>query len=80
MTVELSKKAAKILLAQPQKTQERIAAAIREIPQGDIKPLQGSPDSFRLRVGGWRVTFSYPAKDVILVEKIKPRGGAYKGA
>lgn len=44
----------------------------------DIKKLQGQP-FFRLRVGDWRIIFN--RKDtikVIAIEKIKPRGDAYK--
>ncbi len=47
-------------------------------PSLDIKPLQGS-DYYRLRVGQWRIIFD---KDddvkIIAIEKIKPRGDAYK--
>jgi len=44
----------------------------------DIKPLQG--ESFlRMRVGGWRVVFDRQDKlKIIAIERIKPRGGAYK--
>jgi mRNA interferase RelE/StbE len=44
----------------------------------DIKPLEGQP-YYRLRVGQWRIIFD--RKDdvkVIAIEKIKPRGDAYK--
>lgn len=44
----------------------------------DIKPLQGEP-YYRLRVGNWRVI--YERNDIvkiIAIEKIKPRGDAYK--
>jgi mRNA interferase RelE/StbE len=44
----------------------------------DIKKLQGEL-YFRLRVGSWRIIFDrdYQVK-IISIEKIKPRGGAYK--
>jgi mRNA interferase RelE/StbE len=44
----------------------------------DIKPLEGQP-YYRLRVGQWRIIFD--RKDdvkIIAIEKIKPRGDAYK--
>ena len=47
-------------------------------PQLDIKPLAGSP-FYRLRVGDWRIV--YDRQDdlkIIAIEKIKPRGDAYK--
>lgn len=43
-----------------------------------IKSLQGEP-YHRLRVGSWRIIFD--RKDdvkIIAIEKIKPRGDAYK--
>jgi mRNA interferase RelE/StbE len=47
-------------------------------PTLDIKPLIGE-SYYRLRVGNWRVIFL--RKDdvkIITIEKIKPRGDAYK--
>ena len=48
-----------------------------EPPQGDIKPLQGEENIYRLRIGNLRVMFTIK-DDVILVNRIAPRGGAYK--
>ena len=60
-------------------TKHRIRSAIEAIPNGDIKPLKGLSGSYRLRVGDWRIIFSYPEKDTVLIEKIAPRGEVYKG-
>ena len=60
-------------------TKQRIKQAIEGLPQGDVKRLKGSAGLYRLRVGGWRIVFSYPAKDTLLIEKIAPRGDVYKG-
>lgn len=47
-------------------------------PRLDVKPLQGQP-LWRLRVGRWRVIFDrQDSIKVISVERIKPRGDAYK--
>ena len=47
-------------------------------PMLDVKPLQGEP-YYRLRVGDWRVIFDrQDAVKVIAIERIKPRGDAYK--
>ena len=47
-------------------------------PRLDIKPLQGEP-SYRLRVGDWRIIFDRDDEiKIISIEKVKPRGGAYK--
>lgn len=44
----------------------------------DIKKLKGEP-YFRLRVGSWRIIFDRDDEvRIISIEKIKPRGGAYK--
>lgn len=47
-------------------------------PTLDIKPLQGQPYN-RLRVGIWRIIYVQDDEiKIIAIEKIKPRGGAYK--
>ncbi|MBU1666232.1 MAG: type II toxin-antitoxin system RelE/ParE family toxin [Gammaproteobacteria bacterium] len=47
-------------------------------PELDVKKLEGEP-YYRLRVGNWRVIFDrQDAVRVIAIEKIKPRGDAYK--
>lgn len=79
MKAKLSKKAIKTLEALDNKTQERIWEALKKVPDGDIKRLAGNNSVYRLRVGGWRILFSYLEKDTILIEKISPRGDAYKG-
>jgi len=44
----------------------------------DIKKLEGEP-YYRMRVGNWRVIFDRQDEvSVIAIEKIKPRGDAYK--
>lgn len=79
MEITYSKAAVKVINGMDRPTKQRIKTAIEKIPEGDIKPLQGSKGSYRLRVGGWRILFSYPEHDIILIEKIGPRGEVYKG-
>jgi len=82
MHIELSKQATKVIKKLDKPTKQRIKQALERIPDGDIVVLQGSEDSFRLRVGSWRILFSYimiDDKKAILVEKIDSRGGVYKG-
>lgn len=44
----------------------------------DIKPLKGQ-SFYRLRVGDWRIIFDRDDEiKIISIEKVKPRGGAYK--
>ena len=92
MDIQYSKKAVKVINRLDKPTKSRIKEAIEGIPKGDIKVLQGSENSYRLRVGDWRILFSYfetERKDettgviitekAILIEKIAPRGEVYKG-
>lgn len=79
MSIEYSKAAVKTISALDRKTKQRIKAAIENIPKGDIKPLSGSVTLYRLRVGNWRVVFSYPDNETVLIDRIAPRGDVYKG-
>lgn len=80
----IKKQAKKALhsVAQPDRTRitEKIVL-LGENPDNsglDIKKLQGEP-YFRLRVGQWRIIFDRDNEvKIISIEKIKPRGGAYK--
>ena len=69
----------KVMEAMEKRVRQRIKESIEGIPEGDIKPLRGSSTLYRLRVGGWRIVFSYPKSDTVLIEKIAPRGDVYKG-
>ena len=79
MRLTYSKSAVKVINGMDKATKQRIKAALEKIPDGDIKPFKGSPGTYRLRVGGWRILFSYPEHDIVLVDKIGPRGDVYKG-
>ena len=79
MEIQYSKRSVKAINGMDKPTKQRIKDAIETIPSGDIKPLKGSYGSYRLRVGDWRIIFSYPNAQTILIEKIAPRGEVYKG-
>lgn len=74
-----SKQAVKAIGRMDRPTKQRIKSAVETLPKGDVRPLKGSPSTFRLRVGDWRILFSYVGEDTILIEKIAPRGEVYKG-
>lgn len=83
-TLLIKKQAKKVLqsVAQPDRTRitEKIVQLGKDpdIPSLDIKKLQGEP-YFRLRVGSWRIIFDRDNEvKIISIEKIKPRGDAYK--
>ena len=78
MTPLYSKQAAKVIDRMDASTQQRIRKGITEIPKGDIKPLQGAPGNYRLRIGDWRILFEYAAGNAVKVKKIAPRGQVYK--
>jgi mRNA interferase RelE/StbE len=45
----------------------------------NVKPLSGRADSYRARVGDWRVSYIIDrSADLIEVFEIAPRGGAYR--
>lgn len=73
-----SKQSAKLMNSLDKPTQQRIRNAIRKIPDGDIKTLQGYTDGRkRLRVGKYRVIF-YSINETVFVLDIGSRGDIYK--
>lgn len=83
-TLLIKKQAKKALQSVPQPYRNKITEKIvllganPDNPGLDIKKLQGEP-YYRLRVGAWRVIFDRTDElKIISIEKIKPRGGAYK--
>ncbi|GHV33071.1 hypothetical protein FACS18949_06070 [Clostridia bacterium] len=55
----------------------KIKRAIRKMPDGDIKRIQGSENRYRLRLGGIRVLFERNGYKLDIV-KIDNRGDVYK--
>ena len=78
MTIEYSKQSVKTIQRLDVMTKQRIKRGIEGMPKGDIKKLQGHAALYRLRVGDWRVVFSYINGETILIERIAPRGDVYK--
>ena len=79
MEISYSRAAVKVINALDRPTKQRIKKAAEGLPKGDIVPLSGSTRLYRLRVGDWRVVFSYPKENAVLIEKTAPRGDVYKG-
>lgn len=79
MEIRYAKAAVKVISGLDRPTKQRIRNAVERLPKGDVKPLSGSVRLYRLRVGDWRIVFSYPDGNTVLIEKIAPRGEAYKG-
>lgn len=76
MDIQYSKQAEKFLKKQTLETQNRIRNAIRNLPEGDVKKLQGR-NGYRLRVGNYRVIFDHSGK-IIYIVRIDNRGQIYK--
>lgn len=83
-TLLIKKQAKKALQNVPQPDRTRITEKIVLLgkdpnnPSLDIKKLQGEP-YFRLRVGSQRIIFDRDDEvKIISIERIKPRGDAYK--
>ncbi|MDR1588768.1 MAG: type II toxin-antitoxin system RelE/ParE family toxin [Oscillospiraceae bacterium] len=69
MNIEYSKQAVKMIARIDTPIKQRIRQAVNNLPEGDTKLLKARSGVWRLRVGNWRILFSYPDKDVILIEK-----------
>ena len=76
----IEKKAAKFIEKQPKEQRLRLLAAVYQLPdRGNIKPMQGKENVFRLRVGSYRILYSVE-HDVLTVRVIAAgnRGDIYK--
>jgi len=81
LKVYLSTKAKRSLDSATPELKARLEHKISELidtayPSG-CKKLKGVPNSFRLRVGDYRILYSILPRDQILVFKIASRGSAY---
>jgi mRNA interferase RelE/StbE len=62
-------------------TARRIGAAgdrYAETGSGDVRKLRGSADEWRLRVGDWRVIFTFDPPGTITVLTVAPRRDVYR--
>ena len=79
--VEWTDRARKDLKRLDRRTRERIVAAVDEFARtgrGDVRRLQSAKDEvYRLRVGDWRIFFTPEGEILILILRVRPRGGAY---
>ena len=77
MRVVKSKQVKKYIDSQNNPTKERLNKALDNLPNGDVVPIVGLPNTFRLRVGGFRAIF-VKESDIIKVTTINSRGQIYK--
>ena len=78
--IKILKKARKFIEVQPKNQQDRILKAINKLPDvGDIIPLSGKKNSFRLRVGDYRIIYKIEDKLLLItVVNADNRGQVYK--
>ena len=76
----IKKPAKKFIDRLPKSEQARIVSAIEKLPdEGDIKPLRGHDDLYRLRVGPYRLIYSVDnGKLIVYVADADNRGDIYK--
>ena len=73
------KQAQKFIRKQSKPQQERLLRAIHNLPTGDVKPLKGNDNLYRLRVGSYRVIYTVDnGKLIITVVDAGNRGQIYQ--
>ncbi len=78
--IEFSRKAAKDYSRLPENYKSLIDMALSKISEDipvDIKPVIGEKDTYRIRVGRYRILLT-TIDNIILVARIGPRGDVYK--
>lgn len=78
MSIQYLNPAKKSIRAMDAQNRIRLEKALELLPMGDVQPMYYK-DTYRLRVGKYRVVFAYTGKDSVLVHKIGSRGDIYKG-
>ena len=77
--IVIEKLALKYIKKQTKQEQERILRAIKALPNGDTKPIQGHKGFYRLRVGGSRIIYTIDNGEfIICVIDAGNRGEIYK--
>ncbi len=77
--IKIRPKALKFIEKQDKLQRLRIYTAIYNLPKGDIKKMVGCKDTFRLRIGSYRIIYELNRNDlIILVTKASNRGQIYK--
>lgn len=78
--IEFSKNAAKDYLKLPKDYKALIDLALSKLSEGmplDIKPITGEENTYRIRVGKYRILLEIIEKTV-LISRIRSRGDVYK--
>ena len=78
--VVIDKPARKFIQKQPPDQQKRILAALYKLPeQGDIFPMRGRTDQYRVRIGTYRAVYNLDRGVLtVTIIKVDNRGDIYK--
>lgn len=77
--IQYDKRCLKYLRRIDKKDQLRILKAIKDLPYGDVKKLQGRAEDYRLRVRDYRIIFTKDDEELLIyVIEIAPRRDVYK--
>lgn len=77
--IKIEKVAKKFIDKQPKNQRERIYEAVYKLPAGDTKKLKGYKDLYRLRVGSYRILYTFIEDNIIIrVTDANNRGDIYK--
>jgi mRNA interferase RelE/StbE len=77
LKVIYSRQAEKFLSKMDEKTTLRLVVGIENLPDGDVVKLRGEKNTYRLRIGSFRVKFTQDCEQ-ILIKEINTRGHIYK--
>ncbi len=78
--IEFSKKASKDYKKLPKDYKILVDLVLSKLIEGlpvDIKPITGEENTYRIRVGKYRILFEI-IKNTILISRIRSRGDVYK--
>lgn len=85
MQIIWDRDAKKMLKKMDKATAKRIVSKVEQLADDEsslaqnITPLKGLEDTYRLRVGDWRIIYRFEdGRLILLVLKIGARGGVYK--
>lgn len=78
MEIKYTKRAVKEISTLNEPLKSRIETGINNLPDGDVKKLEGYATYFRLRVGEFRVIFDWPDEVSIVILSVASRGQAYR--
>lgn len=77
--IKIDKDAKKFIDKQSKDQRERIYEAISKLPSGDTKKMKGYKTLYRLRVGNYRILYTFEEDKIIIrVTDANNRGDVYK--